>query len=205
MGHTVKNEYIDSFTIYGLSVCLVISLSILNTLVVHKPQPSITVPSIEQHPKKIVFDPHVFENIQLQARAYVIYDLTNHKIIAGNHETVMLPLASITKVMTAVSSTIHKSKEDSIVITPISIEGDYDIGLKNHQVWKLVELLKYTLVFSSNDGAESVADSFGGRDFFVRQMNIDAKNLGLNFIFTDINGTLATHDWKVRLSALQSV
>jgi D-alanyl-D-alanine carboxypeptidase len=90
--------------------------------------------------------------------------------------------------MMAVSSTLHKKKDDKITITPKSIEDGYDLGLKNKQVWDLSELLKYTLVFSSNDGAEAVADSFGGKDIFVAQMNNDAKNLGLNLTFTDPAG-----------------
>ncbi len=43
-------------------------------------------------------------------------------------------------------------------------------------------------VFSSNDGAEAIADTFGGKENFIAQMNSDAKMFGLNFLFTDPAG-----------------
>jgi D-alanyl-D-alanine carboxypeptidase len=135
-----------------------------------------------------IFDKNVFQNIKIQGRAYVVYDLVNHEVLASKNETTVLPLASLTKVMTAVSSMLHASPETKIIITKNSIEGEYDLGLKNNQVWKLDELLKYTLVFSSNDGAGAVANAFGGRDIFVRQMNDDAKVMGLTSVFTDPAG-----------------
>jgi D-alanyl-D-alanine carboxypeptidase len=90
--------------------------------------------------------------------------------------------------MMAISATLHKSKDEKVTVTRNSIEDGYDLGLKEKQVWKLSELLKYTLVFSSNDGAEIVADSFGGKDIFVKQMNEDAQVLGLELHFTDPAG-----------------
>ena len=90
--------------------------------------------------------------------------------------------------MTAVSATLHKPKDTKVTVNKDSIEDSYDLGLKNNQVWSLDELLKYTLIFSSNDGAEIIADSFGSKSIFVTQMNNDAKKLGLNLVFTDPAG-----------------
>jgi D-alanyl-D-alanine carboxypeptidase (penicillin-binding protein 5/6) len=126
--------------------------------------------------------------VHIEGKAYVVYDLLDNRVIAGKAQTAILPLASITKVMTAVSSTLHKDKNATITISPKSIEDGYDLGLKNNQVWSLRELLKYTLIFSSNDGAEAVADSFGSKEVFVTQMNNDAKGLGLSVTFTDPAG-----------------
>ena len=135
-----------------------------------------------------LFNGLAFSNVHIEGKAYVVYDLVDQKIIAEDNAMTPLPLASITKVMTAVSATSHKNKNDTVTITPKSIEGGYDLGLKSGQVWPLDELLKYTLIISSNDGAEAVADSFGGKEIFLKQMNEDAKNLGLTFFFTDPAG-----------------
>ena len=86
------------------------------------------------------------------------------------------------------SAALHRPLKEKIVISAGSIEDGYDLGLKNKQVWALSELLKYTLVFSSNDGAEAVADSFGSKEIFIQQMNNDAKTLGLDLVFTDPAG-----------------
>ena len=79
-------------------------------------------------------------------------------------------------------------KKKHITISPASIDGAYDLGLKKGQVFELDELLKYTLVFSSNDGAQAIADGLGGRTFFVNQMNVDAAKLGLELFFTQPAG-----------------
>ncbi len=190
MVHSTKKEHIDIFFIYGLSVCLIVILSLLNfvnsRLVVGR---NMTTTKVEKQAKeKPLFDSTAFSNVIIEGKAYVVYDLLDNKVIASKNETAMLPLASITKVMTAVSSTSHKDKNAKITISKKSIEDSYDLGLKDNQIWSLKELLKYTLVFSSNDGAEAVADSFGSKGIFVAQMNSDAKTLGLSVVFTDPAG-----------------
>lgn len=187
MRYSTKNHRLDTFFIYGISVCLVIILSIVGLV-----PPKTTPPQIQivesQDELRPFFDVHAFSNIDVEAKAYVVYDITTNKIIASKNEATLLPLASVTKVMTAISATSHKARTEKISITPKSIEDGYDLGLKKNQVWSLGELLKYTLIFSSNDGAQVISDSFGGDSIFVAQMNTDAKLLGLTATFTDPAG-----------------
>lgn len=189
MVHNAKKEHIDFFIVYGLSFFYVVLLCAIYFFIT--PYQSF---KSENESENIVatstniFNSHAFDNVQIEGKAYVVYDLKYNQIIASHNETVLLPLASITKIMTAVSATLHAPKEKEITIHKKSIEGAYDLGLENNQTWTLSELLKYTLTFSSNDGAEAIADNLGGRDFFVAQMNSDAKALGLNCLFTDPAG-----------------
>ncbi len=183
-----KNVHIDILIIYGISVGIV-SLFLGTQVIDHyRSQPKkVAYPQIVSD-QRVLFDKSAFNDIKVLGKAYIVYNVTTHEVIASKNEKEVLPLASLTKIMTAMSSTLHKKKDEKILITPKSIEDGYDLGLKNKQVWKLSELLKYMLVFSSNDGAQIVADSFGGKDIFVIQMNSDAKNFGLNLIFTDPAG-----------------
>ncbi len=187
MVHHTKKVHIDIFFIYGLSVCLVIIISLVSLVNSYQKGP-IFLPQEEKQVIMSMFDKEAFKDIQTEANAYVVYDLLSHEVIASKNETLILPLASITKVMTAVSAVLHKKESDTIIITQKSIEDSYDLGLKKDQVWSLKELLRYTLVFSSNDGAQAVADSFGGTTTFIKQMNTDASLLGLSLIFTDPAG-----------------
>ncbi len=185
-----KKVEVDIFVIYSLSVCIIIVVSILALVKKHVAPPRVqpqkeTMSVISQ---TILFNKHAFDHVKIEGRAYVVYDILSKETIASKNETTKLPLASITKVMMAISATLHKEKNEKVTVSPKSIEDGYDLGLKDKQIWELSELLKYTLVFSSNDGAEIVADSFGGKDIFVTQMNADAKNLGLNILFTDPAG-----------------
>lgn len=182
-----NNEHFSFLSIYAFSVIGVVFLCIFS----FTSKPHNVQKEVVETPKEVpyvFFDTDVFKNVQVQAKAFIVYDLTDKKIIAAKNETTPLPLASLSKMMTAVSATLHKSKDESITISPKSIEGSYDFGLAKGQIWTLRELLKYTLVISSNDGAEVIADSFGSKKIFLDQMASDAKNLGLNFVFTDPAG-----------------
>ena len=187
MGHNTKKEHIDIFIMYGLSVCLIVILSIIN-FVSPKHVPLIMTPQKEEVVViPPVFNKQAFLGLETEAKAYIVYDLKSKKVLASKNESLQLPLASITKVMTAISSTLHKKKTETVTIHDNSIEDGYDLGLKKNQEWPLEELLKYTLVFSSNDGAEAIADSFG-KENFVTLMNTDARALGLTAFFTDPAG-----------------
>src|SRR3989344_5737130 len=124
------------------------------------------------------------------------HDLINKEVISSRNENEVLPLASITKIMTAITALAHNSTTTRITINPSTVGGDYGLGLKKNQTWDLDELLKYTLIFSSNDGAEAIADGLGGRSAFISQMNTDAILLGLTTLnFThpaglDVDGKL---------------
>ncbi len=183
-----KNEHINIILACGLSVCFVVVFSFTAVVARHLPKKEVAVIHMEHVQSKNVFNKDAFLNVQVEGKAFIVYDLYTHEIIASKNATTTLPLASITKVMTAVSSVLHKSRQAPITIEKRSIEDGYDLGLKNGQVWTLSELLKYTLIFSSNDGAEAVADSFGNEQVFLDQMNNDAKDFGLNFYFTDPAG-----------------
>lgn len=188
MNPNPKKVQIDIFVIYGLSLCIVVTMLIIHLV---KPvSPHVVSPTQQQIKKEddSFYNKSAFDGVKVEGKAFVVYDIFSHQVIASKNETESLPLASITKVMMAVSAVLHKDKDEKIKVTSQSIEDGYDMGLKEKQVWKLSELLKYTLIFSSNDGAEIVADSFGGKDIFINQMNNDAKVLGLNLYFTDPAG-----------------
>jgi D-alanyl-D-alanine carboxypeptidase len=182
-----KYHQIDSAIIYGFAVLSVLLLSNVERIMVSFEQ-KISSPTKVSKTTTPMFNKEVFSKVTIQGKAYVVYDIIDQKIIAGKNENVILPLASLTKVMTTVTARIHNDRKKSITITQGSIDGAYDLGLRKGQVFDLDELLKYTLVFSSNDGAQAIADGLGGRDFFVAQMNTDAKELGLPLVFTQPAG-----------------
>jgi len=138
--------------------------------------------------KKIGYNVSAFDTVSVQAKAYILYDVNSKEVIIGRNEHQILPLASITKVMTALTAVHVASSSARIVVDKKSIDGAYDLGLKERQVWTLDELLKYTLVFSSNDGAQLIADSLLGRKAFIENMNVYSRELGFSMSFTQPAG-----------------
>jgi D-alanyl-D-alanine carboxypeptidase len=172
--------------VYAGAIATVLLLSLI-AYPLNSPQTGLLVPRKDAQ-KESMYVRTAFASLPVQAQSYVIYDLVDKEVIASKNADMPLPLASLTKLMMAVTALRGHDKDTKVTITPATIEGDYDLGLKKGQVWSLSELLKYTLVFSSNDGALTIAGAFGGKDAFVAEMNKTSQDLGLGLVFSDPAG-----------------
>ena len=127
----------------------------------------------------------------IEGKAFIVYDIRDQQVLSGNNIEQQLPLASLTKVMTAIVA--KENLPDFTVITvPDEIpKVDKRVIQPGHQ-WTLKELLTYTLVTSSNEGARSVASVVGAlgqessgsavhpKEWFIKKMNNTAERLGLS-------------------------
>jgi D-alanyl-D-alanine carboxypeptidase len=131
-----------------------------------------------------------FADIQLRAKAAYVWDVNNQKALYKKDEAKQLPLASITKLMTALIA--HEVLDDSskVTIDSLSVRQDGDSGLREGEVFSRLSLTDLTLMSSSNDGAFALAAAVGnvlkegsGATAFVNAMNVRAKELGLHETF----------------------
>ncbi len=136
----------------------------------------------------------VFEKLALKADAVYVYDLAQNKVIYSKNASKQLPLASITKLMTALVAVELLPDNSSITIRSDFLKEEGDSGLVVSESWKMRDLLDFSLVTSSNDGARSLASVIGavtlntkdynlGRKDFIEKMNNQAKKLGLSQTF----------------------
>ena len=114
----------------------------------------------------------------LRAQAAVIYDLTDDRILFAKNEEDQLPLASLTKLMTADTALDTKGVTSTVQVSAAAVATEGDSGIRAGSVWKLGDLLKYALTVSSNDAMAAVAESGGGKAF-IAAMNEKARSLGL--------------------------
>jgi serine-type D-Ala-D-Ala carboxypeptidase (penicillin-binding protein 5/6) len=117
----------------------------------------------------------------LEAQAAVIYDPETGRVLYDKNAQMQLPLASLTKLMTADTALAQLSVNSSVRITDDStktINDSGDINLKSGQVWKAGDLIRYALLSSSNNAMAAVAESVGSTTF-IHDMNANAKKLGL--------------------------
>lgn len=191
----IKKDFAVLWAVYTLAIIfLILILAFAVPLSIRKM--GIFIPSFKK--AKVAsgyYDKTAFNNLPIEARSFIVYDVVNREVIAGKNEYNEYPLASITKIMTALTAMDIASSSSKITVTKNSLDGGYDLGLKEKQIWSLKELLKYTLVFSSNDGAQLIADRLLGREKFVEKMNSYSEELGFKMKFTqpaglDVNGRL---------------
>jgi D-alanyl-D-alanine endopeptidase (penicillin-binding protein 7) len=117
-----------------------------------------------------------------RSSSYYVFDQTDNNIIVGEFVAEKRPVASLTKLMTALL----------IVESSISLEEKvkYHGGIFQTKMVGRGELLESLLIRSDNAAAEALAASwYSGRSGFVKDMNVRAKQLGMgSTVYTDPSG-----------------
>ncbi|MBA3679137.1 D-alanyl-D-alanine carboxypeptidase [Candidatus Saccharibacteria bacterium] len=127
------------------------------------------------------------------AKAAIIYDVGSGKTLYEKSPTESIPIASLTKLMTALVIMQNHSPNEIVTIPkglPVLGSADQKIGVVEGEKFKLSELMQALLVYSANDVANSLAvwDS-GSIDGFTNKMNGYAKQWGLeNSHYTNPTG-----------------
>jgi len=111
----------------------------------------------------------------------------NGNIIKKENTTAVRPLASITKVMTSIL-TLEKIKSgdismsDRVTISQTASVIPYGIKLVAGKQYTVEDLLKATIIRSSNNAAYALAEYVSGGDVpsFINAMNNKARQFGLN-------------------------
>ena len=146
-----------------------------------------------------------FKNISLEAKSAYVWDAEENKPLFSLNEQTQLPLASVTKLMTALLVSDMVPEGTIITIKPEDLLIEGDSGLKNGERWTLSNALDFTLVSSSNDGAHALASVIGfirareegktEEEIFIEEMNKKAKELGLTQTFFLSESGLDLTEW----------
>lgn len=122
--------------------------------------------------------------LKIFSRYAVVYDRTSKTIIWGKEETREVPMASTTKIMTAIVALENISKLNKKVIVEKKAAGigGSRLGLKTGDEITYIDLLYGLLLCSGNDAATQIAISIGGSvEGFAEMMNNKAKEMGLEY------------------------
>ena len=119
-----------------------------------------------------------FPEVELEAQSAYVYDLRVEKVLFAKNSEKALPLASLSKLMSALVAEDIYYDYGTVTIPEEALATFGDSGLKPGEKWRLRELLDFSLITSSNDGISAVALTLGGKDF-VKAMNKKANDLGL--------------------------
>jgi serine-type D-Ala-D-Ala carboxypeptidase (penicillin-binding protein 5/6) len=133
---------------------------------------------------------HVFPRVTLQAKAAYVYDLREGKELFAKNADTRLPLASVTKLMSALVASDLLPSYGTIKVSQAALATYGDSGLTEGEKWTLKNLLDFSLLTSSNDGIHAVALSLAALNktnatdteiiqSFVSAMNAKASALGL--------------------------
>lgn len=142
--------------------------------------------------------------VSVKAESAIVWDLKERRVLYAKQPDTEQPLASLTKLMTALvaAELANKEEGEEAVISRQHLDALGESGLTSGQTWDVRDLISFMLIESSNDAARAVAaassddKSDGYAKEFIDKMNETAQELGLasTYFFNpsglDLNETL---------------
>lgn len=131
---------------------------------------------------------------EIRAQAAVLADLETGQVLFAHKPNERRPIASLTKIMTAMLVTEGTEPTDVVTVSDEAASGRpagiSSLGLVPGERIRVNELLYALLLQSANDAAVALAEHVSGSvDAFVDDMNTRAERLGLsNTMFASPNG-----------------
>ena len=121
------------------------------------------------------------EEIDITSRIALIYDRASGKILYEKNGNKQTPMASTTKIMTAIVVLENAKLTDTVTITSKAASmGGSRLGLKKNDKITVNDLLYGLMLRSGNDAAVALAIHVGGSvEEFADMMNEKATELGL--------------------------
>ena len=130
------------------------------------------------------------EPLDIAARACVLVDRASGRVLYAHNADELLPIASTTKVMTAMLA-LERSNPDDPVTTSANASGvpGTSIYLTTGETLTMHQMLLGLMLRSGNDAAVAIAEHVAGSvDEFVAMMNARAKAIGAKAYFTNPHG-----------------
>lgn len=135
------------------------------------------IPVITDNTHFQLIDPQ--KRVQTFSPAYLVGDIETGEVVFAKNSTSTHPLASVTKLMTAVVAKENiKSQHEAVVNKEAYATFGSEGELKLNEKIKVADLMYPLLIESSNKGAEVLAYDYG-REAFLTLMNEKAKALGM--------------------------
>ncbi|MDN5277404.1 MAG: hypothetical protein PWR01_1369 [Clostridiales bacterium] len=114
------------------------------------------------------------------ARAAVVMEASSKRVLYAKNPHMKLPMASTTKIMTAILAIEMGNLDDVVTVSPkaVGVEGS-SIYLAKGERLTLEQLLYGLMLRSGNDAAVAIAEHIGGSvENFVKLMNRKAVQIG---------------------------
>lgn len=126
---------------------------------------------------------------KILADAVYVYDLNSNRVLFSKNPQKIRPIASVTKIMTALVIMEEKDLAEVVTVEPAAswVTGSKMYLYPNEKI-KVKELIYGMLIKSANDAAKAL-EAYFGRDELVTLMNEKAEWLGLSDAkFTEASG-----------------
>jgi D-alanyl-D-alanine carboxypeptidase (penicillin-binding protein 5/6) len=137
------------------------------------------VAAINQIIENKIEDKEQVVNISISAKSAYVKNLNTGQILFEKNPEQKLPLASLTKIMTALVARQNGDQDQLIKITEQNLLTEGEYFLNSNEIFKLKDLINMSMVASVNDTASALTNVFKNSKNFIEEMNRVAHNIGL--------------------------
>lgn len=118
------------------------------------------VPSSAQPAAAAAATADAFANISIEAESAFVYDIAASRVLYEKNADAQLPLASLTKVMLALA-VAGELEPDAMITIPYDTAPFVGSAqrLSAGERWRVQDVIDFTLIASSNEGASMLADA----------------------------------------------
>ena len=143
---------------------------------------------------------------EVQAQSVLVYNLTKDDIVYGKNIDLLLPLASISKLVTVLAISKYLEGSDVSIITDEDFNIAGHTNLLRNEKWVSRDLLEYSLIESSNRGINAIVRTIQektGKSFkdivdeYLRENNLSETHL-FNPSGLDIHEGLSSSESSAR-------
>jgi D-alanyl-D-alanine carboxypeptidase len=126
--------------------------------------------------------PSAFAGIEVTASAAYVFDIESGTVMFDKNSEAQLPLASLTKVALALLAYENLAEDGVVTFSPGSLAPEGDSGFEVGESWIVRDLIDFTVMTSSNDGAAALAEAIERttNTDIVTLLNALAESLGLS-------------------------
>lgn len=121
---------------------------------------------------------------KISSESYLVSDIDTGEKILNKNENDIMPIASITKLITALVSleTIDQFHQTKVSVSAASVPSIRNGDLREGQSSTMSDLIYPLLMESSNVAAETIAETYERKNF-INKMNDKALSLGMSATF----------------------
>lgn len=183
-------------TLFGTVVSLIIAIAITAAVLV-----ALEIPTVRDSQTAAAQEPlDPFDGLTIEAKAAIVIDIRSGEVLYEKNADVQLPIASLTKVP-LVLAVAEVLSPNTLITIPYYASGTGENGhLTKGEIWRVRDVIDFTLIASSNNGAEILADAANEalherypespeHSAALWRMNTIAQELGLNHTyFLNVSG-----------------
>lgn len=134
--------------------------------------------SLPENPLPLTKGEGVRGKVEVEARSALVLDLLTNKILFEKNSREVLPLASITKIISSLVAIDYLNLDEYVEISKTAVETPEPSTLLVGEHLRAGDLLAMAMGESSNDAMTALVEKLGDEKWFLDLMREKAKTLG---------------------------